>query len=261
MAAMPPERLALLKAILENPDDDLPRLVFADWLEENGTTDADAARVEFIRLGCKSKAKSRISPAETKWLDANWQRLLGTTVAATHPKTRRQNATRDGRFLRLRFRWQEAGRVGVAEVVFEYVRGFARRVEYLQGHTYRRFWQAAATDEPLAYHRPELPPDLRFGPILDGIYAQLYPTMWGEDVFDRVPGFDQETGTGARVAKVFRELAAHPAAMKRYHPLAVEDEPLISTPHHHLRASVATVMTALAREYVGLTPTPANGAT
>ena len=37
---------ALLAAILATPDDDLPRLVFADWLEENGDPD----RAEFIRV-------------------------------------------------------------------------------------------------------------------------------------------------------------------------------------------------------------------
>lgn len=50
-------RLALQSAILANPDDDLPRLVFADWLEENGTTDADTARVEFIRIGVQVEDK------------------------------------------------------------------------------------------------------------------------------------------------------------------------------------------------------------
>ncbi len=39
------EASAFLKAILENPDDDAPRLVFADWLEEHG----DGPRAEFIR--------------------------------------------------------------------------------------------------------------------------------------------------------------------------------------------------------------------
>jgi uncharacterized protein (TIGR02996 family) len=39
-------RDALLQDILEHPDDDLPRLVYADWLEEHG----DAARAEFIRV-------------------------------------------------------------------------------------------------------------------------------------------------------------------------------------------------------------------
>ncbi len=39
------EREALLRAVCESPDDDVPRLVFADWLEENG----EAERAEFIR--------------------------------------------------------------------------------------------------------------------------------------------------------------------------------------------------------------------
>lgn len=37
---------ALLAAILANPADDLPRLVFADWMEENGQPE----RAEFIRI-------------------------------------------------------------------------------------------------------------------------------------------------------------------------------------------------------------------
>ena len=37
---------AFLAAILERPEDDFPRLVYADWLDENG----DPARAEFIRL-------------------------------------------------------------------------------------------------------------------------------------------------------------------------------------------------------------------
>jgi uncharacterized protein (TIGR02996 family) len=40
------ERDALLRAVCENPDDDTPRLVFADWLQENG----EEARAEFIRV-------------------------------------------------------------------------------------------------------------------------------------------------------------------------------------------------------------------
>lgn len=39
-------RAALLAAVLESPDDDAPRLVYADWLEEAGEAD----RAAFIRL-------------------------------------------------------------------------------------------------------------------------------------------------------------------------------------------------------------------
>jgi uncharacterized protein (TIGR02996 family) len=44
-----PEHDAFLAAIIETPDDDAPRLVYADWLDEHGGRDADRARAEFIR--------------------------------------------------------------------------------------------------------------------------------------------------------------------------------------------------------------------
>ena len=37
---------AFLRTILADPDDDAPRLIYADWLDENGDSD----RAEFIRL-------------------------------------------------------------------------------------------------------------------------------------------------------------------------------------------------------------------
>jgi uncharacterized protein (TIGR02996 family) len=40
------DRDALLNAVLADPDDDLPRLVFADWLDEHGEPD----RGEFVRV-------------------------------------------------------------------------------------------------------------------------------------------------------------------------------------------------------------------
>jgi uncharacterized protein (TIGR02996 family) len=40
---------AFLQAVIESPDDDTPRLVYSDWLEENG----DPKRAEFIRVQCE----------------------------------------------------------------------------------------------------------------------------------------------------------------------------------------------------------------
>ena len=40
---------AFLQDILEHPDDDAPRLIYADWLEEHGK-EADRLRAEFIRV-------------------------------------------------------------------------------------------------------------------------------------------------------------------------------------------------------------------
>ena len=59
----------LLKAILDNPDDDAVWLVYADWLEEHG----QSARAEFIRVqidealyveevGCDSLSKPERCP-------------------------------------------------------------------------------------------------------------------------------------------------------------------------------------------------------
>lgn len=45
-----PDYKAMLAGILATPDDDLPRLVLADWLDELQQDDA-TARAEFIRLG------------------------------------------------------------------------------------------------------------------------------------------------------------------------------------------------------------------
>ncbi len=243
------DRLALLSAVLANPADDLPRLVFADWLEENGTSDADAARAEFIRLGCLSKAKLKITSAETKWIDANWQRLLPTTIAAA-PKRVKPQPARQGRFLRVLFYWKEADRTRTTDLSFEFVRGFARRVEYTNGHGYERFWRAIATDEPLAYHRPEIRPSLD-GNRDVGWFARLLPTTWGEEVFARALG---STGGRSASEKAYPNMTPGRADGTHFHPLALRDELGIDAGNHRLRAAVATAMTALAREHMGLAP-------
>jgi len=57
---------ALYEAILANPADDLPRLVYADWLEEHG----DAERAEFIRAQIvrdHAKANRLLAANRAKW--------------------------------------------------------------------------------------------------------------------------------------------------------------------------------------------------
>lgn len=55
-----PELLALLAAVRDEPDDDTPRLVLADWLEEHGDR-FDGERARFIRADI---ARTRGSSAE-----------------------------------------------------------------------------------------------------------------------------------------------------------------------------------------------------
>src|SRR5438067_1186426 len=48
-ASRDPTEEALFQTILEHPDEDAPRLVYADWLDEHGDPD----RAEFIRVQCE----------------------------------------------------------------------------------------------------------------------------------------------------------------------------------------------------------------
>jgi uncharacterized protein (TIGR02996 family) len=50
---------AFLQAILDSPDDDTPRLVYADWLDEHG----DSARAELIRVQCRLTGITLDDPA------------------------------------------------------------------------------------------------------------------------------------------------------------------------------------------------------
>lgn len=58
-----PELVALLRTCKDEPDDDVPRLILADWLEESG----DLPRAEFIRLQCEV---NQANPAQARrgWL-------------------------------------------------------------------------------------------------------------------------------------------------------------------------------------------------
>jgi uncharacterized protein (TIGR02996 family) len=65
---------ALLRAIEADPDDDTPRLVYADWLDEHAESDADRARAELIRVQCEL---ARTPPGDRKAeLAAREYRLL-----------------------------------------------------------------------------------------------------------------------------------------------------------------------------------------
>ncbi len=61
---MPGEEAALVRAVCEAPDDDVPRLVYADWLEEHGRPE----RAEFIRLQCGRAGKDGSPRERTHWL-------------------------------------------------------------------------------------------------------------------------------------------------------------------------------------------------
>ena len=67
------DRDALLAAILAAPDDDAPRLVFADWCDENG----EPARASFIRLQIELiRSRQKQTPVERQKLKQQERRLF-----------------------------------------------------------------------------------------------------------------------------------------------------------------------------------------
>lgn len=65
---------AFLRDILAHPEDDAPRLIFADWLEEQGDA-AGVARAEFIRVQC-ALAGSELPPQRRAELSRRESQLL-----------------------------------------------------------------------------------------------------------------------------------------------------------------------------------------
>jgi uncharacterized protein (TIGR02996 family) len=75
---------ALYKAILSDAGDDTPRLVYADWLEENGR----AEEAEFIRVECRLEASAPDHPEHTDLLDRQEELRLWLKAHAPGPKLR-----------------------------------------------------------------------------------------------------------------------------------------------------------------------------
>ena len=64
---------AFLADIVEHPDDDAPRLVYADWLEDHG----DPERAEFIRTQCELEPiRDRYEIARAPELHSREEELL-----------------------------------------------------------------------------------------------------------------------------------------------------------------------------------------
>src|SRR5690349_20304098 len=79
---------ALLQAIWAEPDDDAPRLVYADWLEENGRPD----RAEFIRVQCvlagsglTLSQRKRLRARQDELWSAHRQEWLGVLRGSSLP--------------------------------------------------------------------------------------------------------------------------------------------------------------------------------
>jgi uncharacterized protein (TIGR02996 family) len=78
-----PDADALLRAIVRHPDDDTPRLVYADWLQENGR----AEEAEILRVQCGLAGTEPGAPEYPELFDrdAELRLWLGTHVPGPRP--------------------------------------------------------------------------------------------------------------------------------------------------------------------------------
>jgi uncharacterized protein (TIGR02996 family) len=65
--AMRSDHDALLRAICNNPRENLPRLAFADWLEEHGQTEDDRTRAQFIRADVGVSLRDEWDADRLRW--------------------------------------------------------------------------------------------------------------------------------------------------------------------------------------------------
>ena len=79
---------AFIQAIRETPNDDTPRLIFADWLEEHGQAD----RAEFIRVQCRiarlmedEPEQAILSARAEELLRGHWDDWVGPLRAIVGP--------------------------------------------------------------------------------------------------------------------------------------------------------------------------------
>lgn len=176
------DREAMLAAIRAAPDDDTVRLVYADWLDDHGSGDLDAATAAFLRAACPAdRPRPRMPAAAYRWLDAHWQRLVPTLLAAHRqptpdewaafvsvydnsygPRDAQPTWRRTGRFVVVN-PWVRVGRTfvpgfGAADmvrpvpVVLEFARGFVVAVQAPASHP--RLAAAVLADQPLAATTP-----------------------------------------------------------------------------------------------------------
>src|SRR5579883_2358476 len=123
---MSASRVAFLQAICENPDDDTARLVFADWLDEQG----DPERAEFIRL--------QIGIASGSIPEAR----LATAQARTEELFKRNETA---------WRGELPVRSGVTWATSPFARGFADTVGFRHGKAWKEDAEAVFATAPVSH--------------------------------------------------------------------------------------------------------------
>ena len=75
---------ALYRAIVANPEDDTPRLVYADWLQENDRPE----EAEFVRVQCRLETSAPDHPEYAEWLAREAELKLWLAAHVPRPSVR-----------------------------------------------------------------------------------------------------------------------------------------------------------------------------
>jgi uncharacterized protein (TIGR02996 family) len=180
----------MIRAIKLYPEEDTPRLMYADWLDEQDQpTDQDRARAEFIRLSCRG-AKAQ-HPATGKWLDANWRRLLPTIdrVSDEWAFGHKGKAKRRGRKMQIGSSEWARERRDWERLEVEWWRGFVIRFYTSSARNFLFFAGQLTADEPLAvpvWRSPYIALDTTRGALF------FHHQRWGP-LFDLIEGHDTQS--------------------------------------------------------------------
>lgn len=147
------DRAALLAAIKAHPRELTPRLMYADWLDEFGTTDLDRATSEFIRVSCP-RASKLMPPEAFAWIAGNWTRLVPSLMAAATGD--RENVWhREGRVIFVRYcgrpdmGWDSPTPKRHRPLGLSFHRGFLEQVVVFSWYAAKFARPLIAADQPL----------------------------------------------------------------------------------------------------------------
>lgn len=144
MSVVRTEEAALLRAVLGRPDDDVPRLVLADWLDEHGQPE----RAEFVRFGCELARQDAEDEAANR-LGTNPLRGRERSLLLDHWKTWVPWADHGSSFeVILSGRWSFSGTPAVA-----FRRGFVAEIHLPVGQLLNHAADLFA-DHPITRVRP-----------------------------------------------------------------------------------------------------------
>ena len=163
------ERAAFLTAIRDQHNDDMPRLAFADWLDEHAENDRDLATAEFIRVSClgRNDRSGRMPRKAYEWIGEHWRRLVPLTLGhhiaswwpiATLPSPVTEDVKwiRSGREIQAHLclpRGPHCGDVKWYAVQFEFNRGFLQWARAHSYHVTERLRGPIMAEQPLAQLR------------------------------------------------------------------------------------------------------------